>query len=116
MRHPRPRRSSPAGKSSSDIKIRREMRATRAKTWWFWEGDGKGSGGCLLDTPLFAASPEGGHGRTVLPGIVTTAKRHDLDIQTYLTWMFERRGTARDPYGLDPPDLTPAAYKKLLAK
>jgi transposase len=65
---------------------------------------------------LFAGSPEGGHRWAVLLGIVTTAKRHGLDIQAYLTWMFERRGTARSSYGLEPPDLTPAAYKKMLEK
>lgn len=63
---------------------------------------------------LFAGSPEGGHRWAVLLGIVTTARRHDLDIHAYLTWMFERRGTARSRYGLEPPDLTPAAYKKML--
>jgi len=65
---------------------------------------------------LFAGSPEGGHRWAILLGIVTTARRHDLDIQAYLTWMFERRGTARRTYGLDPPDLTPAAYKQMLEK
>lgn len=65
---------------------------------------------------LFVGSPEGGHRWAILLGIVTTARRHDLDIQAYLTWMFERRGTARHTYGLDPPDLTPAAYKQMLEK
>ncbi len=65
---------------------------------------------------LFAGSPEGGHRWAVLLGIVTTAKRHGLDIQAYLTWMFERRGTARSTYGLEPSDLTPAAYKNMLEK
>jgi hypothetical protein len=65
---------------------------------------------------LFAGSPEGGHRWAILLGIVTTAKRHGLDIQAYLTWMFERRGTARSRFGLKPPDLTPAAYKKMLEK
>jgi hypothetical protein len=63
---------------------------------------------------LFAGSPEGGHRWAVLLGVVTTAKRHQLDIQAYLTWMFERRGTRRDEYGLKAPDLTPAAYKAML--
>lgn len=65
---------------------------------------------------LFAGSPEGGHRWAILLGIVTTAKRHGLDIQAYLTWMFERRGTARSRFGLEPPDLTPAAYKQMLEK
>ena len=63
---------------------------------------------------LFVGSPEAGHRWAILLGIVTTAKRHDLDSQAYLTWMFERRGTAKHTYGLEPPDLTPAAYKKML--
>ena len=32
----------------------------------------------------------------ILLGVVTTAKRHGLDVQAYLTWIFERRGTGRD--------------------
>ena len=40
----------------------------------------------------------------------------ELDIQAYLTWMFERRGTRRRDYKLDPVDLTPAAYKRMLEK
>lgn len=63
---------------------------------------------------LFAGSPEGGHRWAILLGVVTTAKRHDLDIQAYLTWMFERRGTRREDYGLTAGELTPAAYKKAL--
>jgi transposase len=63
---------------------------------------------------LFAGSPEGGHRWAILLGVVTTAKRHNLDIQAYLTWMFERRGTRRDEYGLRARDLTPAAYKAML--
>jgi transposase len=65
---------------------------------------------------LFAGSPKGGHRWAVLLGLVTTAKRHELDIQAYLTWMFERRGTRRRDYKLDPVDLTPAAYKRMLER
>lgn len=63
---------------------------------------------------LFAGSPEGGRRWAVLLGIVTTAKRHGLDVQSYLTWMFERRGTWRKRFGLTAAKLTPAAYKQLL--
>lgn len=63
---------------------------------------------------LFAGSAEGGRRWALLLGIVTTAQRHDLDVQAYLTWMFERRGTRRREYGLAAAQLTPAAYKKML--
>ena len=40
-----------------------------------------------------------------------TAQKHGLDVQAYLTWMFERRGTHRKRFGLPAAELTPAAYK-----
>jgi transposase len=63
---------------------------------------------------LFAGSPEGGHRWAILLGVVTTAKRHGLDVQAYLTWMFERRGTRKREFGFTAEQLTPAAYKKML--
>ncbi|MDP2313302.1 MAG: transposase, partial [Pseudomonadota bacterium] len=63
---------------------------------------------------LFAGSAEGGRRWAILLGVVTTARRHGLDIQTYLTWMFERRGTRKREYGLTAAQLTPAAYKEML--
>jgi transposase len=63
---------------------------------------------------LFAGSAEGGRRWALLLGVVTTAKRHGLDVQTYLTWMFERRGTRRRDYGLSAAQLTPRAYKQML--
>ena len=63
---------------------------------------------------LFAGSPEGGHRWAILLGIVTTAKRHGLDIQAYLTWMFERRETRKRDYGLRADQLASAAYKEML--
>jgi transposase len=63
---------------------------------------------------LFAGSPEGGRRWAVLLGIVTTAKRHGLDVQAYLTWMFERRGTWRKRFGLSAAELTPGAYREML--
>ncbi len=63
---------------------------------------------------LFAGSPEGGRRWAVLLGIVTTAKRHGLDVQAYLTWMFERRGTWRKRFNLSAAQLTPAAYREML--
>jgi transposase len=63
---------------------------------------------------LFAGSAEGARNWAILLGIVTTAQRHDLDVQAYLTWMFERRGTRKREYGLSAAQLTPAAYKEML--
>lgn len=63
---------------------------------------------------LFAGSGEGGRRWALLLGVVTTAQRHDLDVQAYLTWMFERRGTRKREYGFTATELTPAAYKKML--
>lgn len=63
---------------------------------------------------LFAGSPEGGRRWALLLGIVTTAKRHGLDVQAYLTWMFERRGTWKKRLGMTAAQLTPAAYEQML--
>jgi transposase len=63
---------------------------------------------------LFAGSAEGGRRWAVLLGIVTTARRHGLDVQAYMTWMFERRGTWRKRFGLTAAQLTPAAFKQML--
>jgi hypothetical protein len=60
---------------------------------------------------LFAGSPEGGHRWAVLLGVVTTARLLGLDVHAYLTWMFERRGTRKEAFGLTAGQLTPAAYK-----
>lgn len=65
---------------------------------------------------LFAGSAEGARRWALLLGIVTTAQRHNLDVQAYLTWMFERRGTRRRHFGLTAAELTPAAYKQMLEK
>lgn len=65
---------------------------------------------------LFAGSPEGGRRWAILLGVVTTAKRHGLDVQAYLTWMFERRGTWRQRFDMSAAELTPAAYKQMLEK
>ena len=34
-----------------------------------------------------------------------------IDLQRYLTWVFERNGTHRHKYLLSAAELTPAAYK-----
>ena len=43
--------------------------------------------------------------------MVRTAQKHGLDVQAYLTWLFERRGTHRHTFGMTAKELTPAAYK-----
>lgn len=60
---------------------------------------------------LFAGSIEGAHRWATLLGVVRTAQKHGLDIQAYLTWLFEHRGTHRDRFAMSARELTPAAYK-----
>ena len=60
---------------------------------------------------LFAGSIEGAHRWATLLGVVRTAQKHDLDVQAYLTWMFERRGTHKARFRMSARELTPAAYK-----
>ena len=59
---------------------------------------------------LFAGSIEGAYRWAVLLGVVRTAQKHGLDVQAYLTWVLERRGTHRDLFGMAAWELTPAAY------
>jgi transposase len=63
---------------------------------------------------LFAGSVEGAHRWATLLGVVRTAQKHGLDVQAYLTWMFERRGTHRAQFGTHANQLTPAAYRAML--
>jgi hypothetical protein len=63
---------------------------------------------------LFAGSPEGAHRWATLLGVVRTAQKCGVDVFAYLTWLFERRGTHRDHFGLTAAELTPMAYKRLL--
>ena len=63
---------------------------------------------------LFAGSPEGAHRWATLLGVVRTAQKCDLDVLAYLTWMFERRGTHRDKFGLTVAQLTPMAFRDQL--
>lgn len=62
---------------------------------------------------LFAGSPEGGHRWATLLGIVRTAQKCDVDVLGYLTWLFERRGSHREAFGVRAADLTPMAYRAL---
>ena len=63
---------------------------------------------------LFAGSPDGAHRWVTLLGVVRTAQKLGIDVLAYLTWMFERRGTDRERFGLCPSELTPAAYERVL--
>ena len=63
---------------------------------------------------LFAGSVEGGHRWATLMGVVRTAQKCDLDVLSYLTWLFERRGTHASEFGMSASDLTPMAYRRLL--
>ena len=47
----------------------------------------------------------------ILLGVVRTAQKQDVDVQAYLTWLFEHLGTHREQLGKRPDDLTPAAWK-----
>lgn len=60
---------------------------------------------------LFAGSPEGGHRWATLFGVVRTAQKCGVDVLAYLTWMFERRGTHKDRFGMTAAELTPMAYR-----
>lgn len=63
---------------------------------------------------LHAGGTEGAHRAAVLLGVVATARNLGVDVERYLAWVFERRGTWRDRYGLPAADLTPAAYKRVI--
>ncbi len=61
---------------------------------------------------LHAGSSEGAHRAATLLGVVATARNVGVDVEKYLCWVFERRGTWKDRYALTAADLTPAAYKR----
>ena len=64
---------------------------------------------------LFAGNEDSAHNLAVLMGLVATCRLQGIDPQNYLAWAIERRGTWRGRYGLEPSELTPAAYKRGLA-
>jgi len=64
---------------------------------------------------LFAGSTEGAHRACVLLGIAATCRAVGAPVQAYLAWAFERLGTHRDLFPLEPELLTPAAFKRSLA-
>lgn len=61
---------------------------------------------------LFAGGTEGAHRAAILLGLAATCRRLGVDFEAYLTWVFTRRGTHRDKYGLSADALTPAAYQR----
>lgn len=63
---------------------------------------------------LFAGNEDSAHNLAVLMGLVATCRLQRVDPQNYLAWAIERRGTWRGRYGLEPRELTPAAYKRTL--
>lgn len=63
---------------------------------------------------LFAGSVDGAHRYAVIAGVVATALRHGLDVEAYLAWVFERRGTHRQRFAMNAAELTPAAYQHAL--
>lgn len=63
---------------------------------------------------LHAGGTEGAHRAAILLGIVATARNVGVDVEKYLCWVFERRGTCADRYGLSAAELTPAAYKRAI--
>jgi hypothetical protein len=65
---------------------------------------------------VFAGSTAGGHRRAVLLRVVFMARRLGLDLQASLTWMFERRGTRKNDFGLSATQNTPEAYYRMLEK
>lgn len=60
---------------------------------------------------LFAGSTEGAHRAAALLGVLATARHVGVNLEAYLTWLFERRGTHRHHHPLPASALTPAAYK-----
>ena len=63
---------------------------------------------------LFAGSVEGAHRWATLLGVVRTAQKCELDVEEYLVWAFERRGSHRKRFGMTAAELTPMAYRDLL--
>jgi hypothetical protein len=61
---------------------------------------------------LHVGGTEGAHRAAILLGVVATARNVGVDLEKYLCWVFERRGTWRDRYRLTAAELTPAAYKR----
>lgn len=63
---------------------------------------------------LFAGSPEGGHRWATILGVVRTAQKCGVDVEEYLVWVFERRGSHRREFAMSAAELTPMAYQDAL--
>jgi transposase len=69
----------------------------------------------LCFASLFAGSTEGGHRWATLLGVVRTTQKCEVDVEAYLTWMFERRGSHRKQFAIPVAQQTPMAYRAHLA-
>ena len=56
----------------------------------------------------------GAHRWAVLLGVIRTAQKCGVHVESYLTWLFDHMGTHREKLGTRPDDLTPMAYKALV--
>lgn len=70
----------------------------------------------LRHASLFAGSVAGAERWALLLSVVRTAQKCGVDVEDYLTWVFEHMGTHRDRLGRTPDQLTPMAYRGFLAE
>jgi hypothetical protein len=68
----------------------------------------------LRHASLFAGSVEGARRWAILLGVVRTAQKCGVDVEAYLKWVFERRGSHRKAFGMSAAELTPMAYRDLV--
>lgn len=68
----------------------------------------------LRQASLFAGSVEGAHRWATLLGVARTAQKCELDVQAYLTWLFERQGSHKKLFAMSAAELTPMAYRDML--
>ena len=69
----------------------------------------------LRHASLFAGSVAGAERWALLLSVVRTAQKCGVDVEDYLTWVFDHMGTHRDRMGRTPEALTPMAYREFLA-
>lgn len=68
----------------------------------------------LRHASLFAGSVEGARRWAILLGVVRTAQKCGVDVESYLKWVFERRGSHRKQFGMSVSELTPMAYRDMI--
>ncbi len=64
---------------------------------------------------LFAGSVEGARRWATLFSVVRTAQKCGVDVEAYLTWLFDHMGTHREKRNRSPAELTPMAYRELVS-